>query len=97
MAKRTGGSIRKARYKLRKVVRQRGKISPSRFLQKLSEGSRVALDIESGYHRGKFDLVYQGRTGVVIGTKGRCYEVRINDQGKDKTIIVHPVHLKRLQ
>ncbi len=27
--------------------------------------------------------------------KGKCYEVLIIDRGKQKTLIVHPVHLKK--
>ena len=29
------------------------------------------------------------------GKKGNCYEVLIKDGGKEKTLIVHPIHLKK--
>jgi large subunit ribosomal protein L21e len=36
---------------------------------------------------------FDGNSGVVTGQQGDCYTVEINDKGKDKTIIAHPVHL----
>ena len=89
-----GGSKRKARYKLRKERRQRGKISISRFMQSFDAGQRVHLSIESSYHKGEYHLQYVGKTGIVKGMRGKCYEVMIKDGNKEKLLIIHPVHLK---
>lgn len=86
--------MRKARYKLRKPLRSKGKISVSRFMQSFEEGQKVHLGIESAYHKGLYNLRFMGKTGKIKGAKGRCYEVIINDHGKEKTLIVHPVHLR---
>jgi len=89
-----GGSKRKARYKLRKERRQRGKISVSRFMQSFDVGQRVHLSIEPSYHKGDYHLQYVGKTGIVRGLRGKCYEVAIKDGNKEKLLIIHPIHLK---
>jgi len=89
-----GGSKRKARYKLRKERRSRGKISISRFMQSFDAGQRVSLSTEPSYHKGEYHLQYVGKTGIVKGMRGKCYEVIIKDGNKEKLLIIHPVHLK---
>ena len=89
-----GGSKRKARYKLKKEVRERGKISISRFMQTFDAGQRVHLSIEPSYHKGEYHLQYVGKTGIVKGMRGKCYEVLIQDGGKEKLLIIHHIHLK---
>ena len=94
MAKRIGGLKRKARHKLKKERKQRGKISVSRFMQSFKAGQRVHLSIEPSLHKGSYHSRFIGKTGVVKGLRGKCYEVAINDKGKEKLLIIHPVHLK---
>ena len=89
-----GGSKRKARYKIRKERRQKGKISISRFMQSFDPGQRVSLSIEPSYHKGAYHLQYVGKAGIVKGMRGKCYEVTIKDGGKEKLLIIHPIHLK---
>ena len=45
--------------------------------------------------KGMYHSRFYGKMGVVKGKKGRCYEVMITDGSKQKTLIVHPVHLKK--
>jgi len=96
MVKRTGGSRRKTRHKLKKNVRTRGKISLTSFFQKFNSGDKVVLKAEPGYQKGMYFPRFHGKTVVISKQIGTCYEVLLNDQGKDKTLIVHPVHLKKL-
>ena len=96
MVKRTGGSRRKTRHKLRKNVRTRGKISLTGFFQKFSSGDKVVLKADSAYQKGMYFPRFHGKIAVISKKIGTCYEVLLNDQGKDKTLIVHPVHLKKL-
>jgi len=91
---RIGGLRRKSRHKLRKSIRERGKISVSRFIQKFKTGQRVHLIMEPSYHKGMYKTTFIGRTGIVTGLRGRCYEVVINNKGKEKLLLIHPVHLK---
>ncbi len=96
MVMRRGGLRRKSRHKMAKHYRSRGKISVSRFFQQLSLGERVALVAEPAYQKGIYKTRFHGVGGEVVGMQGKCYKVRIYDGDKAKTLIVHPVHLKKL-
>lgn len=96
MVKRIGGIRRKTRYKFRKQKRSRGKISMTRYLQSFNVGDKVGLGVEPAVQKGMYHPRFMGTIGTVSGKRGRCYEVRINDSGKEKTLIVHPVHLKKV-
>lgn len=97
MAKRIGGSRRKSRHKCSKRIRKKGKISISRYFQVLNPGDKVALGIEPSVHSGMYNLRFLSKIGVVKQKTGKCYEVLIKDGGKEKTLVVHPVHLKRIE
>ena len=94
MSNRIGGLKRKSRYKLKKERRRKGKISVSRFMQSFKSGQRVHLVVESSIHKGFYHPRFIGKTGIVQGSRGKCYEVMVNDKGKEKLLIIHPVHLK---
>lgn len=96
MVKRLGGMRRKSRYKLRKDIREKGKLSLRKYLQKFKLNDKVALIMEPRVHKGTFHLRFYGRTGIVTGQNGSCYTVKIMDGGKEKSLIVHPVHLRRV-
>ena len=95
MVKRIGTSQRKTRHKFTKHHRQRGKMSVNHYLQQLNSGDTVNLIIDSAVQHGRFFSRFHGMTGTVTGQRGFCYEVRINDHGKEKTVYVHPIHLKK--
>jgi large subunit ribosomal protein L21e len=97
MAKRIGTSRRKTRHKFKKSLRQKGKLSISRYFQAFNEGERVGLSVEPSVQKGIYFPRFVGRIGIIRKKNGSCYEVEIKDKSKLKTIIVHPVHLKRLQ
>lgn len=97
MVKRTGGKRRKTRYKYQKQICKKGKISISRFFQDLKMGERVQLLIEPAYQNGMFFRRFQTKSGVICGKRGRCYEVMIKDLNKEKKLIVHPIHLKKIE
>lgn len=94
MAKRIGGLRRKTRYKFRKKQGKKGKISLTRFFQSFNAGDRVHLAVEPGVQKGMYHPRFMSKTGIVKGKRGRCYEVKIRDMGKEKVLVVHPVHLK---
>ncbi|HJX05163.1 MAG TPA: 50S ribosomal protein L21e [Candidatus Nanoarchaeia archaeon] len=95
MAKRLSTFRRKTRYKLQKARSKRGKISLRDYLSEYKVGERVILRAEPAIQEGFFHPRYEGRVGFVTKKLGSCYEVMINDFGKEKKLIVHPVHLKR--
>ncbi len=96
MVQRHGGDRRKSRKKLRKSPSSQGKLSITNFMQTFNTGDKVALRMEPAYQKGNYHLRFYGSTGIVKGKKGRCYEVAIKHMGEPKTVIVHPVHLRKL-
>ncbi|MBI4154020.1 50S ribosomal protein L21e [Candidatus Woesearchaeota archaeon] len=96
MAKRIGGFRRKTRAKLRKNVHSRGKISIRRYFQAFNPGEKVGLVAEPSIQGGMFHPRFYGKVGTVNGMQGTNYKVELNDGGKKKILIVHPVHLRRL-
>ena len=93
MVKKSHGLRIKSRYKLKKKVREKG-IKIRRALQEFEVGQRVHIIIDSSVQKGMPHPRFHGRTGVVIGVRGRSYLVEITDGGKKKTIIARPEHLK---
>lgn len=77
-----------------KPRRQRGKLSLTKYLQVFAPGQKVALKAEPSIQRGMYFRRFHGKVGVVSQKLGTCYEVRLKDMGKEKRLIVHPVHLK---
>lgn len=95
MPERTGGSRRKTRQKFSKDLKEKGKMSLRKFLQKFSQGDKVTLAIEPSYQRGLYHRRFHGKQGVVQAKQGECYMVDVKDGTIKKTFIVHPVHLKK--
>jgi len=96
MAKRVGGFRRKTRDKLQKNIRQKGKLSLSRYFQEFQDAERVQLLGEPSIQRGMYFPRYHGRVGKIVGKKGGCYQVAVQDGSKNKIFVVHPVHLRRV-
>lgn len=96
MVKRLGGSRHKTRYKLQKPAGQSGRVRITAYFQQFSVGDAVALTLDSSVHKGTYHPRHYGKTGTVTGTQGSSYAVRINDNGKEKTVLAHPVHLRRV-
>ncbi|MFA7708169.1 MAG: 50S ribosomal protein L21e [Candidatus Pacearchaeota archaeon] len=80
----------------RKKQRDCGKIKLSKYFQKFKKGERVAVVKELGL-QPKFPKQIQGRSGVIESQRGSSYIVKINDLNKEKTYIIHPVHLIKLK
>jgi ribosomal protein L21E len=95
MPKRLGGFRKGTRNKFRKDPRMHGKISIKYYLQTFEPEERVYLSVEPAVHKGMYLPRFLGRAGVISKKIGSCYQVKINDMGKDKLLIVHPVHLRK--
>jgi len=79
-----------------KKIRTRGKIRLSAYFKKFKEKGKVAVVKEQGV-RSAFPQRIIGKSGTVVGSRGRYLEVEIADGKKKKTFIIHPVHLKKLK
>lgn len=95
MAKRIGGFRRKTRNKLKKSLRDKGKISINKYFQEFKIGEKVLLKAEPAIQKGMYFPRFHSKTGLVKGKKGSCYEIIIKDGGKAKMLIVHPIHLQK--
>ncbi len=94
MAFKSKGLRARSRRKLKKSVR--GMPPVTAFLKEFNVGDKVAIVIEPSVHKGMPFIRFHGRMGEVIGKRGRAYLVKIRDGGKEKVIISHPVHLKKV-
>ena len=97
MVKRVGGFRRKSRSKLRKPVGERGRLNITKFFQQFSMNEIVSLSADSSYQNGMYHPRFHGKTGRISGKQGSCYYVSIKDGNKEKKIIVHSVHLKKVK
>ena len=95
MVMRIGGSRRKTRYKLKKEIRQKGKISLTNYFQSFKIGDKVYMSAEPAVQKGFYHPRFFGKSGIITAKRGACYQIRIEDGGKQKTLLAHPVHLKR--
>jgi len=78
-----------------KHVREKGKIKLSRYFKKIEGGSSVAIVIDKGT-RAAFPKRLQGKSGKVVGARGKFKIIKLKDGNKEKQFIIHPVHLKTL-
>lgn len=77
-------------------MKEKGKIRLSHYFQEFKKGERVAVIREHAV-QPKFPRTLQGRSGVIDGKRGNSYLVKIKDLNKEKTYIIHPVHLRKLK
>ena len=96
MTKRLGGFRRKTRSKLRKTPRTKGKINITSYLYEFNLKDRVLLKAEPGVQKGMHFPRFDSKSGIIKGRQGNCYKVLIKDGGKDKILIVHPIHMRKL-
>lgn len=88
------GPRKKTRYKFKKPLRRRGIPPVTSVIQEFEIGSRVHIVVEPSVHKGMPPRRYHGRTGTVIGRRGRAWVLSVADGNATKTIIVRPQHLK---
>jgi len=93
---RIGGPRRKKVSRFTKSTRAKGKISLRRYLSEFEDGDRVSLTVEPSIHKGMYHPRFIGKSGIVLSRKGSCYEVKIHDFSKEKILIVHPIHMRKL-
>ena len=77
-------------------MKQHGKIQLSKYFADFETGDRVAVVRELAM-TPKFPKTLQGKSGVIKDKRGNSYLVKINDLNKEKTYIIHPIHLKKLK
>ncbi|MBE0524732.1 MAG: 50S ribosomal protein L21e [Methanosarcinales archaeon] len=88
------GERRKTRYKLKKNVRERGLSPVSRAIQEFEIGQAVHIKLDPSVHRGMSNPKFHGKTGKVIGQRGRAYILEVSDGNATKQVILYPEHLR---
>lgn len=80
----------------RKNVRKRGLGSTEKYLIEHSVGDKVDIITDPSQHKfGMPHRRFHGKTGTVIGKRGRCYEVQVKIGKAQKMIIVGKEHLRQ--
>ncbi|MEI6104604.1 MAG: 50S ribosomal protein L21e [Methanothrix sp.] len=84
---------KKSRDKLSRTVRARG-ISPVvRAIQEFETGAMVHVIIDPSIHKGMPHPRFHGKTGEVVGKRGRAFVLKVTDGNATKTLITLPEHL----
>ncbi|MFQ5815016.1 MAG: 50S ribosomal protein L21e [Candidatus Hydrothermarchaeaceae archaeon] len=91
---RSKGLRSKTRHKMKKGTREKGLLSTTKLMKSFSVGDRVHIVLEPSVQKGQPHPRFHGRTGTVIGKRGRSYLVEISDGDARKMVISAPVHLK---
>ncbi|MDD2755090.1 MAG: 50S ribosomal protein L21e [Methanothrix sp.] len=87
------GMRKKSRGKLSRTVRAKGKSSVVRAIQEFETGAMVHVIIDPSIHKGMPHPRFHGKTGEVVGTRGRAFVLKVTDGNASKTLITLPEHL----
>jgi len=91
---RSRGLKSRSRKKMTKVQRP-GRTNPiTNRLQRFEEGDLVHITINPSIQKGQPAPRFHGKTGKIVGQKGKAYLVALKDGNKPKELIVRPDHLK---
>ncbi len=89
------GYRNKTRKRYRKNCRTKGLGSIDKYMRNYEMNSKVDIITDPSAHkRGMPHRRYHGRTGKIVGARGRCYLVEIKLGNSKKTLIVGKEHLR---
>ncbi|MHA1835612.1 MAG: 50S ribosomal protein L21e [Candidatus Odinarchaeia archaeon] len=94
MVKKTKGYKSRTRKLFSKKARQRGLPSLGYLLKDYQIGDKVNIIVNPSVHKGQPHRRFHGKTGTVIGKRGRAYLISLKLGNKEKIIISRPEHLK---
>ncbi|RLG81056.1 MAG: 50S ribosomal protein L21e [Thermoprotei archaeon] len=95
MVKAPKGFRRHTRKVLRKHVREKGAIPPlSLLMTEYKLGDKVHIVINPSIHKGMPHRRYHGKTGEIIGKRGKAYIVKVRINDKEKELFIRPEHLR---
>ncbi|MFH1474029.1 MAG: 50S ribosomal protein L21e [Candidatus Aenigmatarchaeota archaeon] len=80
----------------RKRFKNERKATVNQFMRKFELGDKIVIDIESSSSKGMPFRRFQGRTGKVVGQRGRAYLIEIKDGNMVKKIATNPEHIKTI-
>jgi large subunit ribosomal protein L21e len=88
------GPRKKTRYKFKKELRRRGLPPVTSVIQKFEVGQNVHIVCEPSIQKGMPHRRFHGKTGKVVGQRGRAWVLAISDGNAEKIVIARPQHLK---
>ena len=89
------GYRNKTRKRYRKVPRTKGLGAVDKYLLDYSLGDKVDIITDPSQHKRGFPhRRFYGRTGTVVGLRGRCIEVEVKLGNSKKTLILGKEHLR---
>jgi large subunit ribosomal protein L21e len=88
------GPRKKTRYKFKKDQRKRGILPVTSLIQRFEVGQKVHVVCEPSIQKGMPHRRFHGKTGTVIGQRGRAWLLSIRDGDSEKVVIARPQHLK---
>ncbi len=91
------GPRKKTRYKFKKDLRRRGILPVTLLIQKFEDGQKVHIVCEPSTQKGMPHHRFHGKTGTIIGRRGRAWILSIKDGNSTKTVISRPQHLRAQQ
>ncbi|MET1159377.1 MAG: 50S ribosomal protein L21e [Thermoprotei archaeon] len=95
MVKAPKGFRHRTRKLLRKNIREKGAVPPLSLLMiDYKPGDKVHIIINPAIHKGMPHRRYHGKTGEVIGKRGKAYIVRVYLGNKEKILFIRPEHLR---
>ncbi len=89
------GYRHRTRKMLKKHIRKKGAVPPLSLLMKEYKlGEKVHIVINPAIHKGMPHRRYHGKTGEIVGKRGKAYVVKIFLGNKEKTLFIRPEHLR---
>ncbi|MCX6681877.1 MAG: 50S ribosomal protein L21e [Methanoregula sp.] len=88
------GPRKKTRYKFKKELRRRGLPPVTSVIQQFEIGEKVHIVCNPSIQKGMPHHRFHGKTGTVIGQRGRAWMLEISDGNAEKIVIARPQHLK---
>ena len=88
------GPRKKTRYKFKKELRRRGIPPVTSVIQHFEIGEKVHIICNPSIQKGMPHHRFHGKTGTVIGKRGRAWMLEISDGNAEKIVIARPQHLK---
>ena len=74
------GPRKKTRYKFKKDLRSRGVLPVTRVIQQFELGQKVHIVCEPSIQKGMPHRRFHGKTGSVVGQRGRAWLVEITQR-----------------
>jgi len=95
MVKASQGLRHRTRKVMMKNVREKGAVPPlSRIMIPYKVGDKVHVDVDPAIHKGMPHRRYIGKTGIIVGFRGRALIVEVSIGSKTKKLFLLPEHVK---